>query len=195
MKTVAADREWGSDALLADRASAGDQEAFAALIEPRLARTLRTARAILGNDADALDATQDAFVSAWVNLPKLRDAQRFDAWLQRMLVNRCRDILRQRQRSREFSIATSDRIDATPRSDRDFSADGGDFTAEAVARAGILAAFERLSAADRHIVVLHHLHGLPVSEVALQLGIPIGTAKSRLHAARRALERALEAQR
>jgi RNA polymerase sigma-70 factor (ECF subfamily) len=58
----------------------------------------------------------------------------------------------------------------------------------------LLRAFDRLSVEDRHILVLHHLHDLPLTDVAAQLRIPVGTAKSRLHAARRALERALEAQ-
>ena len=174
-------------ALAGDRAQValarmGDTDAFAALLAPRLDRLLRSARAILGNEADARDATQDACVSAWLNLPRLRDDARFDAWLNRMLLNRCRDLLRARHRSREILLDGIELPDPRPS------------PAEA-ATAGVLAAFDRLSVADRHILILHHLHDRPVDEVARVLGIPVGTAKSRLHAARRALERALETQR
>jgi RNA polymerase sigma-70 factor (ECF subfamily) len=175
------DPETVASAAMAGRARAGDPVAFAALVAPRLERTLRTARAILGNEADARDATQDAFLSAWVNLPKLRDDMRFDAWLQRSLVNRCRDMLRQRHRSREILMDAPEGLSPDP-------------SADVLDRAAVMAAFDRLSLNDRHILVLHHLHDLPLAEVARQLRIPIGTAKSRLHAARRALERALEAQ-
>ncbi len=174
-------RESLLDADLAMRAGAGDADAFAALVEPRLERTLRTARAILGNEADARDATQDAFLSAWTNLSRLRDPQRFDAWLQRTLVNRCKDVLRARKRSREIVLDPQDW--AT-----------GDQTDEALARASVLKAFDRLSVEHRHILVLHHLHDLPLTDVAAEMRIPVGTAKSRLYAARHALERALEAE-
>jgi len=177
----AGDHALASDHALVVRAGTGDADAFAELVAPRLDRLLRSARAILGNEADARDATQDAFLSAWVNLPRLRDEGRFDAWLNRVLVNRCRDLLRHRQRSREIVLDGMEMPDLHPPPD-------------AATTAGILSAFDRLSVANRNILVLHHLHDQPLAEVARQLGIPVGTAKSRLHAARRALERALEAQ-
>jgi RNA polymerase sigma-70 factor (ECF subfamily) len=181
VKAVTDERDLRRDAMLAGQARAGDEAAFAALVEPRLDRTLRTARAILGNEADARDATQDAFISAWTNLGRLRDPDRFDAWLQRTLVNRCKDVLRARRRSRETVLDPSDRV-------------AGDQTADALARASVLGAFDRLRVEERHILVLHHLHDLPLTDVATQLGVPVGTAKSRLYVARRALERALEAE-
>ncbi len=98
-----------------------------------------------------------------------------------MLVNRCRDLLRSRNRSREIVLDGIDLRDPRP------SPDTADTTS-------VLAAFDRLSLAERRILVLHHLHDRPLTEIASTLGIPIGTAKSRLHTARRALERALEAQ-
>src|SRR6266567_2526754 len=100
----AADRAVAADRALVARAGAGDADAFADLVAPRLDRLLRSARAILGNEADARDATQDAFLSAWVNLPRLRDDRHFDAWLNRVLLNRCRDLLRHRRRSREIVL-------------------------------------------------------------------------------------------
>src|SRR5262245_16070388 len=166
---------------LVTRARRGDRDAFALLIEPRTLRLLRTARAILGNEADAYEATQDALIAAWVQLPGLRDPERFDAWLNRAVVNKCRDALRRRKRIREIDIA-----------DADLTVPDG--SEEQAMHAAVLAAFDRLSVEDRHILVMRHVHDLPLAEIAGSLDIPIGTAKSRLWSARRALERALEAE-
>ena len=166
---------------LVEMAARGDRRAFEELVEHRVDRVFRTARAILGNEADARDATQEAFISAWVQLPRLRDAARFDAWLNRVILNACRDALRKRHRSRETEFSGQELGTA-------------DSQREVAERAAFHAAFDRLSAADRSILVLHHLHQLPLAEIAGQLGVPVGTAKSRLHTARRALERALEAE-
>ena len=170
----------GEEALLV-RARSGDGDAFGRLIEPRIERTLRTARAILGSDADAREVTQEAFVSAWVNLRGLRDTSRFDAWLNRIVMNRCRDRLRQRRRIREVALDTVELPTDGP--------GGPDLDTRA-----ILAAFDRLGVADRQILVLHHLHDLSLLEIAHQLDVPVGTVKSRLWKARRALERALESE-
>lgn len=166
---------------LVTRAREGDRDAFALLIQPRTDRVLRTARAILANESDAHDAAQAAFVSAWVNLPRLRETARFDAWLTRVLVNECREALRRRKRNPEIVL-----------DDTDLS--GPDSTAGSVETAALRAAFGRVSVDERTILLLHHLHGLPLDQVARQLQIPVGTAKSRLWSARRALERALEAE-
>jgi RNA polymerase sigma-70 factor, ECF subfamily len=168
------------DALVA-RARRGDAEAFGALVAARLPDMLRLARSILGNEADARDATQEAFVSAWLNLPRLRDDSHFSAWLNTVLANRCRDLLRKRGRVREITLEGADlqRADPGP---------------AALERAAVLAAFDRLSVADRQILAMHHLLDQPLEQVAHRLGIPVGTAKSRLHAARKSLERALETQ-
>jgi RNA polymerase sigma-70 factor (ECF subfamily) len=170
------------DEHLVERAARGDEIAFERLVEMRLDRSFRTACAILGNEADARDATQDAFVSAWVNLPSLRDVARFDAWLNRVLMNRCRDVLRRRHRSREVDL---DGVELPGASQTDASLESH----------ALNAAFDRLSLAHRQLLVLHHLLHRPVSDIAQQLGVPVGTAKWRLHAARQALERALEVER
>jgi RNA polymerase sigma-70 factor (ECF subfamily) len=175
---AAADRD---DESLVTRAGQGDRDAFALLIQPRTDRALRTARAILGNESEAHDAAQAAFVSAWVNLPRLRDASRFDAWLTRVLVNECRETLRRRRRNPEIALDGTD-------------ASGPDSAAGSVETTALRAAFGRISVDDRTILLLHHLHGLPLEQVARHLQIPVGTAKSRLWSARRALERALEAE-
>lgn len=130
---------------LVARAAAGDRGAYEHLIVSRVDRALRTARAILRSDVEAHDAVQDVLVAAWVNLPRLRDGSRFDAWLHRMLVNRCREGLRQRRRHRET------------RAEADASLP--DFSGGSVETASVKAAFGRLSVEQRTILLLHHLHG------------------------------------
>ena len=168
---------------LVERAAGGDVNAFEALVAARLTRAFRTASAILGSEADAHDAVQEAFVATWRHLPKLRDRARFDAWLNRTIVNRCRDALRRRRRSREVAL------DGALELPSDDSPGAGD---DMVA---LTTAFERLSVDHRHLLVMHHLHRVPVADLARELGIPEGTTKWRLHAARAALTRALEADR
>ena len=170
------------DADILRRAAKGDAAAFSELVDSRVESLFRVACAILGNEADARDATQDAFISAWQNLPRLRDNDRFDAWLHRVLVNRCRDTLRRRGRVRQLSLdEAGDALQVR-------APDPGDTSR-------VNAAFERLSAQDRQILVLHHLQEMPVSEIARLMRIAVGTAKWRLFRARRALERRLEADR
>jgi RNA polymerase sigma-70 factor (ECF subfamily) len=164
------------------RARSGDADAFGLVVNLRLSRMLRTAKAILGNDDDAAEAVQEAFLSAWIHLPSLRDGDKFDPWLNKVLLNRCRDAIRRRSRSRQI-VLDAEEIDRT-----------GPPT-PAVGFPAIREAFGDLSVENRQILLLHHVHGLPVAEIGRQLGIPIGTAKSRLWTARRALERALEYER
>jgi RNA polymerase sigma-70 factor (ECF subfamily) len=178
--SVSAMRANAGDTAIVARAAAGDRDAFAALVAPRAERALRTARGILGNEAEAHDAAQEALVAAWVNLPRLRDPSRFDAWLHRLLVNACREMLRRRKRSREIPA--------------DADVPSADFSGGSLETASVKAAFNRLSIDERSILLLHHLHGLPLDEVARHLDVPVGTAKSRLWHARRSLERALEAE-
>lgn len=168
---------------LVERAAAGDVDAFEALVAARLNRSFRTASAILGSETDAHDVVQEAFVATWRHLPKLRDRTRFDAWLNKTIVNRCRDALRRRRRSRE--VALDEALDHQ-------SEDSAGVAADMVA---LTTAFERLSVDHRHLLVMHHLHRVPVAVLARELGIPEGTTKWRLHAARAALTRALEADR
>lgn len=171
------------------RARTGDIEAFTALVAGRVEAMQRTAMAILGHEADARDAVADSLASIWRELPRLRDERAFDAWSTRILVHVCRRRLRGRGRARVRELA----IDAAEAGGELPSTAG---PADAVAdRMALERAFERLDADVRTILVLHHLEGRGVGEVAIVLGIPSGTAKSRLFAARRALERALERER
>jgi RNA polymerase sigma factor (sigma-70 family) len=97
-----------SDTTLVELARTGDADAFESLIDARLDRAYRMALTILRSDWDARDACQDAFISAWRELPRLRDTTRFDAWLDRIVVNQCRTLLRSRKsRVREISIDAS----------------------------------------------------------------------------------------
>jgi RNA polymerase sigma-70 factor (ECF subfamily) len=167
------------------RAGNGDTAAFETLIAERLDSLYRTAWAILGNEADARDATQDACLSAWRNLPRLRDPDKFDAWLTRVLVNGCRMRLRIRSRVREIQMEPD--LDRPGPTTDDASSQA---EANAIARA-----FDRLNPDARAILVLHHLQHQPVTAIADILWIPVGTVKSRLHTARTALGKALERER
>jgi RNA polymerase sigma-70 factor (ECF subfamily) len=158
------------------RARAGDREAFGLIVVEKGEALLRTAQAILGTEADARDAVQETFVNAWRRLGGLRDAERFDAWLGRILINECRQVLRQRRRVREVALGTGVAASHLP------ADDGSD-----PASAYFDAAFNRLPVDQRALLVLHHLHGYGVRDIAAWLGIPAGTVKWRLARARRAL--------
>jgi RNA polymerase sigma factor (sigma-70 family) len=166
------------------RARSGDASAFDALVEARVGPMTRTAMAILGREDEARDAVQDALLTAWREVASLRDPGAFDGWLTRILVNRCRRVGRgvSARRLREIPLDTLDP------GDEPAGVDPG--TAED--RQALERAFERLSIDDRSILVLHHLEERPLAEIAAALEIPVGTAKSRLFAARRALERSLD---
>ena len=181
------------DPALIRRAQTGDVDAFTALVAGRFEPMQRTAMAILGHEADARDAVADALAAIWRELPKLRDPLAFEAWSTRILVHACRRRLRGRGRMRVREVAI-EAIDASGTGTGGAGASAG--PAEGVAdRIALERAFDRLDADARTILVLHHLDGRGLSEVASVLGIPVGTAKSRLFAARRALERALERER
>jgi RNA polymerase sigma-70 factor, ECF subfamily len=141
--------------------------------------------AILGNEADAADAAQEAFVAAWRQIRRLRDVDRFEGWLQRVTINAARMTHRARRRRSVREIASEPSVGAAsstvrPESERD--------------AATLDSALRRLDIDQRSILVLHHLDGSSVTEIAAILEIPEGTAKSRLFAARRALKAAIDAE-
>jgi RNA polymerase sigma-70 factor (ECF subfamily) len=147
----------------------------------------RLTLAIVGNESDAADATQDAFVAAWRQIRSLRDEARLDAWLSRIAVNSARMLARARRRRLVREIPG---FDAAALDVRSPSGDPGD---RAASDARILGdALDRLSADQRVILALHHLDGRGLAEISAILGIPEGTTKSRLFAARRALAAELE---
>ncbi|HZC32876.1 MAG TPA: sigma-70 family RNA polymerase sigma factor [Candidatus Bathyarchaeia archaeon] len=171
------------DRSLIDRARNGDPDAFETIVRARMDAVYRLTRAILGDEADARDAAQETFVAAWRQLPRLREPDKFEAWLQRVAVNASRMTLRARGRRRIREIPASRVADLSNRTT---------MTGESSSDAGRLdEALRDLSVDQRAILVLHHLDGRPLNELAAILDIPIGTAKSRLFAARRALATAL----
>jgi RNA polymerase sigma-70 factor (ECF subfamily) len=166
---------------LVERAGRGDHDAFAALATAAAARLDGAARLILRDRELARDAVQNTLVRAWRDLPGLRDPDRFDAWLHRLLVNACLDEARRtRRRPIEVDVLTIDdpTIDETHRlDDRDL----------------VDRALSRLDPAHRALVVLHYFLGYPLPEAAGLLGLSLSAAKSRLHRAMTALRRGLTA--
>jgi RNA polymerase sigma-70 factor (ECF subfamily) len=155
---------------LIERAQRGDHDAFAGLVDHAIARLDRAARLILRDPELARDAVQEAFIRAWRDLPGLRDLDRYDAWLHRLTVNACLDLVRKRQR-RPAEVELQG-IDAPASLD----------VAGAIADRDLLdAALLRLDPEHRAVVVLHYFLGMPLPDVAASLAIPHGTAKSRLH--------------
>jgi RNA polymerase sigma-70 factor (ECF subfamily) len=192
--TTATNPATSADDALVRRARSGDAAAFGMLVDTRIDRCYRLAWSILANDADAADATQDALVSAWRQLPRLRDAAVFDGWLNRIVANASLMARRHRVRLREVSVrpVDTDAERSQPEPPQDLHARTQ--MDEMVDNDAIGRAFDRLRPQDRMILVLHHVEERPVAEIARSLGIPIGTAKWRLHAARNALEKAMEAE-
>jgi RNA polymerase sigma-70 factor (ECF subfamily) len=167
---------------LIELASRGDREAFSALAASVVDRLYATAVLILRDHSMADDATQETIVRAWRDLPSLRDPDRFDAWLRRLLVNACRDEGRRHRRRRpEMTLL--------PAHDPAI----GDSSVGLADRDALERGFRRLKPDHRTVLVLHHYLGLSLAEVASATSAPMGTVKSRMHHATRALRAALEA--
>ena len=181
-QTVRAEREAtvNQDELVR-RAGRGDHDAFSELVGAASARLDAAARLILRDSELARDAVQDALVRAWRDLPGLRDPERFDAWLHRLVVNACLDVLRRRRRR---AIEVELTAVHTP-----FV---GDQTGHVAEREILDLALHRLDPEWRAIVVLHYFLGMPLPDVAAALRIPLGTAKSRLHRSLGTMRVALE---
>lgn len=166
---------------LVEAAQRGDHGAFEALAIARGDRLYAIARLILRDVHLAEDAVQEALIRAWQQLPRLRDVEKFDAWLHRLLVNSCADQGRSRRRlSSQIDLA---RVEPS-------WADASGSTAD---RDQLERGFRRLRPEQRAVVVLRFYVGYSAEEIAEMLGIPIGTAKSRIHYATEAMRAALEA--
>ena len=155
---------------LVERAKRGDHDAFALLVGASIARLDAAARLILRDPELARDAVQDGFIRAWRNLPALRDPDRFDGWLRQLVVHSCIDMTRRRRR-RVVEVELTPIAGAPTR----------DITSAIADREVLDHALQRLDPEWRAVVVLHYFLGLPLPDVASTLGIPLGTAKSRLH--------------
>ena len=167
---------------LVEQAQAGDREAYVDLIRGRSDRLFAIAYRVLRDVDRAEDALQDALVIAWRDLRGLRDPDRFDAWLQRLLINVCiAQATRERRRTANLRVLPID------------GPAGPDELLSVADRDQLDRGFRRLPPEQRAILVLHHYLGYEPSEIAETLGIPAGTARSRLHHAHRAMRAALEA--
>ena len=166
---------------LVEAARRGDHEAFEVLATSASDRLYAVARLILRATDLAEDAVQEALVRAWQQLPSLRDPDRFDAWLHRLVVNACADQGRQLRR-------WSQQVRPIP-----LDASVSDDTGAVADREQLERGFRRLKADQRAVIVLHYHSGFSAAEIARMLGIPEGTARSRLFYATEAMRAALEA--
>jgi RNA polymerase sigma-70 factor, ECF subfamily len=170
------------DRPLVEAARSGDEEAFASLARAAADRLFAVAYRILRDVGRAEDAVQVTLVTAWRELPGLRDAERFDAWIHRILVHACyAEARRARRWSSNVRLLTVDEPTAPD-------------TAQVLAnRDSLDRGFRRLPPEQAAVFVLHHYLGWPLAEIAATIGIPLGTVKSRLHYATSSLRGALEA--
>jgi RNA polymerase sigma-70 factor (ECF subfamily) len=159
----------------------GDRDAYDILVTELIDRLYRIARLILRDVDTAEDAVQEALVRCWRDLPRLRDPNRFDAWLHRILLRAVTDQARDRHR-RHVSLTVLH-----------FEPGTADASGALADRDELARVFDRLSVEHRTIVVLYHYLGFTADEAATTIGIPVGTAKSRLHYATEALRAALDA--
>jgi RNA polymerase sigma-70 factor (ECF subfamily) len=158
----------------------GATEAFRLMTARQLDKAYRLAWAILGDAQEAEDATQDAFASAWRNRNKLRDADKLEAWLGRILINVCRDRLRQRSRGRTQALELSSLPCVADQSETTSSRDE------------LGRALACLDPDHRIVVILRFWADMTVEDIALRAGVAEGTVKSRLHHAMRQMRAALE---
>ena len=168
---------------LVELARGGDEEAFASLIRMAGDRLMAIAFRILRDVDRAEDAVQQAIVTAWRDLPALRDPDRFGGWLYRILVNSCYVEARKTRRwDANVRLLAPDMASPSP-----------DALLSVVDRDELERAFRRLPLEQRAAFVLHHYSGMPIAEIAEALDVPVGTVKSRIHYASANLRAAIEA--
>ena len=168
---------------LVEQAKQGDREAFDSLARLTGDRCMAIAFRILRDFDLADDAVQSALLTAWREIRSLRDPQRFEPWLHRILTNACYAEARRRRRWSEGIQLLS--VEPVHGPDEYSSVDNRD---------QLERAFRRLTVQQRAVLVFHHYLGLPLPEVAVRIGIPLGTVKSRMHHAKRALRASLDAE-
>ena len=174
---------------LVARAQQGDREAFSTLASGVSARLYATARLILRHPDRAEDAVQDALVEAWRDIRGLRDPERLDAWLHRLLVRSCHRHARRDQRRRVTEIAVPD-LERAGAAAAEVAHDAAGALAD---RDELERAFRRLTNDQRTLLALVYYADLSLADVSVAMGVPIGTTKSRHHRAMAALRAALAA--
>lgn len=170
------------DPALVERARNGDRDAYEGLARASADRLYAIAWQITRDPDRADDAVQQALVAMWRDLPSLRDASRFDAWTYRLVTNACLQELRRRRRAGVVTLGPDGVL-----------ADARDFAATTALRDQLDRALATLTPEHRAVIVLRHLTGLSIDDLADVLAIPRGTVASRLHHATSALRAAIEA--
>jgi RNA polymerase sigma-70 factor (ECF subfamily) len=167
------------DRSIVERARAGDHDAFTMIALDVGDRLFGIAKLILRDRDRAEDAVQEALIRVWHDLPRLRDPDRFEPWLRRILVNACYDEARRTRRRAEVRILPD--------------AAASDVSGAFLQRERLDRAFRRLPVDQRAVIVMHHYLGMTLAEVAEAVAAPAGTVKSRLHYAMQSMRAALEA--
>jgi RNA polymerase sigma-70 factor (ECF subfamily) len=164
---------------LVEAARSGDRRAFERLVEPHLSAALGASTLIVGREADAADALQNALLIAWQRLPQLRDDAAFPAWFRRIVINSAMRAVRGRRRLVELDPAQ-----AAPSGALEHALD-----LRRLARA-----LSHLDPRDRAVLTLRHFWDLSVADAARVMGVPEGTVKSRTHHALARLRAAYDAE-
>lgn len=173
---------------LARRAGRGDEDAFSELVRLHEKKVYNLALRICGNQEDAADAAQEAFLSAWRGLPNFRGEAGFSTWLYRLTSNAAIDCLRRTGRRRE-SVSLDDRelgldaVDGAPSPQA--AAEGKEL------RQAVLEGLGQLSEDHRQALALRELQEMSYEEISAALGVDLGTVKSRISRARGALRKIL----
>lgn len=175
-----------SDALLATRASEGDEEAFEILVRRHTPVLLNLGVRMLGNRADAEDAVQDSFVSAWRRLPEFRGDAAFLSWMYRITTNRCLNVLRSRRPTEPIEESTE------PSAPEHLSSPVKAAEGTAAVR-DLSSALATLSPGQRACWVLRELHGLSYREIGEVLDISEQAVRGRIFRVRRFLTEAMSA--
>ena len=187
----------GSDAEAIHAVLSGDVDRYAELVDKYQGPALRLAFSFLGNYEDARDVSQEAFISAYRSLGRFRAAAKFSTWLFRIVINECKDTYRRRARQ-PMAVARVGEADDMGDVAGSLFIDVADPGAGPSEQSSHRELSQRLSAAigklpmkQRTAFLLHHVHGLPLSEVAVVMGCRVGTVKSHVFRATESLRVAL----
>ena len=178
---------------LVARARRGDESAFEALVTDNEKRIYNLCRRLTGNQEDAAELTQEAFLNAWRGLGRFQGESSFSTWLYRLATNACIDFLRKEKRRQSLSMTVSLDDEEEARQvelpDERYAPEGALERAEA--RRAVAEGLERLTLEHRQVLVMREIHGLSYAEIGQVLGLEEGTVKSRIARARGALRKVL----